>query len=133
MTKAIETGSFQHAVARAGVRRRARALGALAGVALLAAALAGPPRCRRRRCRQLDRHLGGEPAAGLGCGFLRPGRHPALVAQPDAPPDRAHQHRRQPLRVVLSNEYGDRPLVIGAAHVALAGEGGAIETASDHV
>ena len=27
------------------------------------------------------------------------------------------------VRVVFSNEYGTRPLVIGAAHVALAGEG----------
>ena len=36
------------------------------------------------------------------------------------------------VRVVISNEYGDRPLVIGAAHVALAGEGGAIDPASDH-
>lgn len=37
------------------------------------------------------------------------------------------------VRVVLSNEYGDRPLVIGSAHVALAGSGGAaIDGASDH-
>ncbi len=36
------------------------------------------------------------------------------------------------VRVVISNEYGERPLVIGAAHVALAGEGGAIDPASDH-
>jgi lysophospholipase L1-like esterase len=35
------------------------------------------------------------------------------------------------VRVELSNEYGDQPLVIGAAHVALAGEQGAIEPASD--
>ncbi len=35
------------------------------------------------------------------------------------------------LRVELSNEYGDQPLVIGAAHVALAGEKGAIRPDSD--
>ncbi|MFO1073221.1 MAG: SGNH/GDSL hydrolase family protein [Geminicoccaceae bacterium] len=35
------------------------------------------------------------------------------------------------VRVVLSNEYGKEPLVIGAAHVALAGEGVAIQPGSD--
>ncbi len=35
------------------------------------------------------------------------------------------------VRVELSNDYGDQPLVIGAAHIALAGSGGAIEAASD--
>jgi lysophospholipase L1-like esterase len=35
------------------------------------------------------------------------------------------------LRVVFSNEYGDRPMRIGAAHVALAGKGSAIEQGSD--
>jgi lysophospholipase L1-like esterase len=35
------------------------------------------------------------------------------------------------VRVVLSNEYGSRPLVIGAAHFALAGSGAAIATGSD--
>ena len=35
------------------------------------------------------------------------------------------------VRVEFSNEYGDRPLVIGAAHVALAGEGAAIAAGSD--
>ncbi|MFD4836944.1 SGNH/GDSL hydrolase family protein [Achromobacter sp. NPDC058515] len=35
------------------------------------------------------------------------------------------------LRVVLSNRYGAQPLVIGAAHVALAGEGAAIRPGSD--
>lgn len=35
------------------------------------------------------------------------------------------------VRVELSNEYGDRPLVIGAAHIALAGEGVAIVPGSD--
>ncbi|HEX4036829.1 MAG TPA: SGNH/GDSL hydrolase family protein [Acidobacteriaceae bacterium] len=37
------------------------------------------------------------------------------------------------IRVVLTNEFGARPLAIGAAHVALsAGPGGAIEPGSDH-
>lgn len=35
------------------------------------------------------------------------------------------------VRVELSNEYGSQPLVIGAAHVALAGEGVAIQPGSD--
>jgi hypothetical protein len=35
------------------------------------------------------------------------------------------------VRVVLSNEYGSEPLVIGAAHVAVAGQGGAIVPGSD--
>jgi lysophospholipase L1-like esterase len=35
------------------------------------------------------------------------------------------------VRVELSNEYGTQPLVIGAAHVALAGEGSAIVAGSD--
>ncbi|WP_222182265.1 SGNH/GDSL hydrolase family protein [Geminicoccus harenae] len=36
------------------------------------------------------------------------------------------------VRVEFSNEYGDRPLVIGAAHIALADENGAIKPGSDH-
>lgn len=36
-------------------------------------------------------------------------------------------------RVVLSNTYGDAPLVIGAAHMALAGQKGAVVAGSDHV
>ena len=35
------------------------------------------------------------------------------------------------VRVVLSNQYSDRPLVIGAAHVALAGSGSTIAAGSD--
>ncbi len=35
------------------------------------------------------------------------------------------------VRVVLSNEYGSKPLVIGAAHVAVAGSGAAIVAGSD--
>ncbi len=37
------------------------------------------------------------------------------------------------VRVVLSNEYGDQPLVIGAAHVATAGQGSATTPGSDRV
>jgi lysophospholipase L1-like esterase len=37
------------------------------------------------------------------------------------------------VRVVLSNEYGSRPLTIGAAHLALAGKGAAITPGSDRV
>jgi hypothetical protein len=35
------------------------------------------------------------------------------------------------VRVVLSNEYGTRPLVVGAAHVAVSDKGAAIEAGSD--
>jgi lysophospholipase L1-like esterase len=35
------------------------------------------------------------------------------------------------LRVVFSNEYGSGPLIIGAAHIALAGEGSAVVPGSD--
>lgn len=35
------------------------------------------------------------------------------------------------VRVMLTNEYGTRPLVIGAAHIALAGAGAAIAAGSD--
>ena len=35
-------------------------------------------------------------------------------------------------RIVLSNEYGKTPLTIGAAHIALAGEGAKIKEGSDH-
>jgi hypothetical protein len=35
------------------------------------------------------------------------------------------------VRIVLSNEYGTMPLVIGAAHVSLAAQGGAIVAGSD--
>jgi lysophospholipase L1-like esterase len=36
------------------------------------------------------------------------------------------------VRIVLSNEYGKAPLTIGAAHIALAGQGGKIQEGSDH-
>jgi hypothetical protein len=35
------------------------------------------------------------------------------------------------VRIVLSNEYGTRPLVVGAAHVAVSDKGAAIEAGSD--
>jgi hypothetical protein len=37
------------------------------------------------------------------------------------------------VRIELSNEYGSDPLVIGAAHVALAGDGSAIVAGSDRL
>ena len=36
------------------------------------------------------------------------------------------------VRIVLSNEYGQMPLNIGAAHIALAADNGAIKSGSDH-
>ncbi len=116
------------------VCRRARALGALAGVALLAAALAGPAA------------VAANADAGNWIGTWAASPQPVWEADFFAPVGIPRSLRNQTLRqvarisiggqrlrVVLSNEYGDRPLVVGAAHVALAGEGGAIDTASDHV
>src|SRR5215469_7437229 len=37
------------------------------------------------------------------------------------------------VRVRLSNTFGTQPLLVGAAHVAIAGEGASIEVASDRV
>jgi lysophospholipase L1-like esterase len=37
------------------------------------------------------------------------------------------------VRIRLTNEYGTAPLAIGAAHLAIAGAGGAIQPGSDHV
>jgi lysophospholipase L1-like esterase len=37
------------------------------------------------------------------------------------------------VRIRVSNEYGREPLRIGGAHIALAGEGGAIRPGTDHV
>ncbi|HKE14944.1 MAG TPA: SGNH/GDSL hydrolase family protein [Kofleriaceae bacterium] len=39
----------------------------------------------------------------------------------------------QRVRVVLSNEYGDRPVTIGSAHLALSARGSAIVSGSDRV
>jgi len=39
----------------------------------------------------------------------------------------------QEVRIRVTNEYGTKPLTIGAAHVALAADGGAILPGSDHV
>ncbi len=36
------------------------------------------------------------------------------------------------VRIGFTNEFGTAPIVVGAAHVALAGEGGAIQPGSDH-
>jgi lysophospholipase L1-like esterase len=36
------------------------------------------------------------------------------------------------IRVLLTNEFGTRPLMIGAAHVALSSENGAVQAGSDH-
>jgi lysophospholipase L1-like esterase len=112
----------------------ARPFWALAGVALLAAVLAGPPAVAAN----LD--------AGNWIGTWAASPQPVWQADFFAPVGIPRSLRNQTLRqvarisiggqrlrVVLSNEYGDRPLVIGAAHVALAKEGGAIDPGSDHV
>ena len=36
------------------------------------------------------------------------------------------------IRILLTNEFGTRPLTIGAAHFALSAENGAIQAGSDH-
>ena len=115
------------------VSGRARAFGALAGIALLAAALAGPPA------------FAAKADAGNWIGTWAASPQPVWEADFFAPVGIPRSLRNQTLRqvarvsiggqrlrIVLSNEYGDRPLLIGAAHVALAGDGGAIDPASDH-
>jgi lysophospholipase L1-like esterase len=122
-----------HALVR-NAWERVHLLGTLAGVALLAAALAGPP-------------AGAAGAdAGNWIGTWAASPQPVWEADFFAPVGIPRSLRNQTLRqiarvsiggsrvrVVLSNEYGERPLVVGAAHVALAGEDGAIDPASDHV
>jgi lysophospholipase L1-like esterase len=66
---------------------------------------------------------------------------PTLAATPRAPATARFngQTLRQVVRVSgggrhrVSNEYGTAPLAIGAAHIAAAGEGGAIRPGTDHV
>ena len=69
---------------------------------------------------------------------------PTLVAGPFAPvsPRYSGQTLRQVVRVSaggrqvrirVSNEYGSEPLAIGAVHIAVAGENGAIRPGTDHV
>ena len=79
----------------------------------------------------VDRDLGGKPTTRLGRGLPRAHQHSAQSVKPDDTPDRARLHRGMRLRVVLSNEYGSAPLVIDAAHVALADTGTASKAGSD--
>ena len=71
-----------------------------------------------RGCRQLDRHLDGQRAAGLEVGLSR--------CRSDLPSNLYGKTIRQvarvsiggnKVRIVVSNEYGKVPLKIGAAHV----------------
>ena len=79
----------------------------------------------------MDRDLGGQPAAGLGAGFLRADRFPRnLWNQTIRQVARVSLGGSQ-VRVVISNEYGTAPLVVGAAHVALSDGGAAIKAGSD--
>ena len=84
------------------------------------------------------------PAAGRGGGQAPQPGAPAAQAVPQAPPAPPINFSNQTireivhvslggdrLRVVLSNEFGDAPLAIGAAHVALRGSGAAIRAGSD--
>ena len=116
----------------ASVRGRARALARMAGLALLAAAVAGP------------QASAADAGAGDWIGTWAASPQPVWAADFFAPVGIPRSLRDQTLRqivraslggskvrVVLSNEYGERPLVIGAAHVALAGDAGAIDPASD--
>ena len=78
----------------------------------------GPGRRRRR----LDRDLGGSPQPVWDADFFAPVGIPrALRNQTIRQVARVSLGGNQ-VRVEFSNEYGKRPLVIGAAHVALAGE-----------
>ena len=74
----------------------------------------------------LDRHLVGERSAGLDARLsVRPIGLPRSLCDADDPPNRPRTsvggHK---VRIVLSNEYGDAPLPIAAAHVAMSDGGG---------
>jgi lysophospholipase L1-like esterase len=67
----------------------------------------------------------------LGCRIFCAHQYSAGLEEPDGAANRAVSIGGDRVRVVLSNEYGSTPLVIGAAHVALAGSGSAIVAGSD--
>jgi lysophospholipase L1-like esterase len=75
------------------------------------------------------------PAAGAGS--VAP-VNPALAAPPDFDNVTIRQIVRisapaERIRIRLSNEFGNAPMRLGAVHVALAGEDGAVVPGSDHV
>ena len=75
----------------------------------------------------LDRHVGGEPSriTTSTAGRLRRSRTDGR--QSDDSPGRRVSAGGSRVRIRLSNQYGDRPLVIGSAHVALRTSGAAID------
>ena len=81
-------------------------------------------------------------AWGFSSASFIPTKAPTANATAAAPADFDHVTVRQIVRIVqpanririrLSNEFGDTPLHVGAAHIALAGEDGSTMPGSDHV
>jgi lysophospholipase L1-like esterase len=104
------------------------------GLAASAAALAAPGAALIIRPAQAQTQAGATWIGTWGASPIRP------LPRNNLPPRFANQTVRQivrisaggdQVRVRLSNEYGATPLTIGAAHVALAGVGPAIDAASN--
>jgi hypothetical protein len=72
-----------------------------------------------------------QPATRVGRGFFAPVGFPRALRNQTLPQIAHVSLGGDRVRVVISNEYGERPLVIGAAHVALACDGIAIVPGSD--
>lgn len=88
----------------------------------------------RARKRQLDRHLVSGHAADLEARLSGRVHFPPQSVGPDA----LRQVARisiggDQVRIIVSNEFGEQPMTVGSAHVALAGEGAAIVEGSDRV
>ncbi len=83
-----------------------------------------------RRGRRLDCHLDREPPAGVGGRLLRPVGVPRNLWAQTVRQIASVSIGGHRVRVVLSNEYGKRPLKIAAAQVALREKGSAIVAGS---
>ena len=99
--------------------RRPGSLGGLLGAAVLALGLAGPARAAGQ---DWVGAWGASPAFPVGQELNRQTVRQNVRISVGGPR----------VRVRFSNETGTQPLVIGSAHVAMAGEAGAIRPGSDH-
>jgi lysophospholipase L1-like esterase len=114
-------------------RRRRVALFAAASVAMLAFWLAASPtRAQRADAGDWIGTWAASPQPVWGPDFFAPVGIPRALRNQTIRQIVHVSIGGSRVRVVFSNRYGSQPLVIGAAHIALAGNGVAIVTASDH-
>ncbi len=100
--------------------------------ALLAAGLAiGPARAQRADAGEWIATWAASPQPVWGADFFAPVNIPRALRNQTVRQVARVSLGGSRLRVLFSNEYGQQPLVIGAAHVALAGTGAAIVPGSD--